>query len=104
MSSSLSRARLNEVYGAVIVICFFFMAAIMLPLYNKALFSGLSQIDIPPFGHPLTATAIQLVALCILLVGVLVAQALYNAIIRSPKQQVKSFAFACEPSLLLVPL
>ena len=38
-----------------------------MPLYNRALYSGLEMVPIPPFPHPLAATALQFACVVLLL-------------------------------------
>jgi hypothetical protein len=60
MTVALGRQLSNTSYSAVIVACFYFIAAVILPVYNKLLFSGLAMVPVAPFPHALTATALQL--------------------------------------------
>jgi hypothetical protein len=58
-------------YRMVVVACVYLVAAVVMPLYNKALFSGVALLSVVPFAHPLTATAVQLwgVVVVMLLLG-----------------------------------
>lgn len=67
-------------YRMGLVACVYLVAAVLMPLYNKALFSGFAGLHVAPFAHPLTATAVQLWAVVLLL---LVCGALYDVAARS---------------------
>lgn len=76
MSAALRRQLSNTSYSAVIVTCFYFIAAVLMPVYNKALFSGLAMVPIAPFPHALTATALQLWGVVVLMIGAVVYEAI----------------------------
>jgi hypothetical protein len=55
-------------YRIAVIGSVYLVAAISMPLYNKALFSGWAHWSVAPFKHPLTATAVQLWGVVIVLV------------------------------------
>jgi hypothetical protein len=72
MTVALGRQLSNTSYSAVIVACFYFIAAVILPVYNKLLFSGLAMVPVAPFPHALTATALQLWGVVVLVMCALI--------------------------------